>query len=76
MKKGIDDSCTLDPLIPTNHISKLTGPHDKVKNNTNTVRYLQNKQETKGSAEIKLPDREKDFPGIDHENIFKTNKIH
>lgn len=43
--------------------------------NTNTVKYIQNKEATNGSAEIKLPGRQKEDSDIDRENIFKTNNI-
>jgi len=62
-------------LLPANPISNFMGPHDKVKNNTYTAKYILNKQATKGSAKVKLPDGEKDVSDIDHENIFKINKI-
>ena len=69
-------TCTLTLLFPTNHVSKLKGPQQKMKNvNTNTVKYIQNKEATNGSAEIKLPGRQKEDSDIDRENIFKTNNI-
>lgn len=70
MKRGVDDSRMLTLLVPTNHISKLTGPYNKMKNNTESVKYAQNKQAAKGSAEIKLPDGEKDVLDICHKKTY------
>lgn len=46
-----------------------------MKNNTNTLKYIQNKQATKASAQIKLPDREKNVSDIDLKTYLKQTKF-
>lgn len=41
--------------------------------NTDTGKYTHNREATNGSAEIKLPGRQKEDSDIDRENIFRSN---
>lgn len=67
-------TCTLTLLFPTNRVSKLKEPQEKMKNmNTDTGKYTHNREATNGSAEIKLPGRQKEVSDIDRENIFRSN---
>lgn len=69
-------TCTLTLLFPTNCVSKLKGPQEKMKNvNANTGKYTHSREATNGSAELQLPGRQKEDSGINHENIFKSNNI-